>query len=236
MSQGISKSITGISKRIRQPLVWVDCEMTGLDHLKDRIMEICCVITDGCSLKPLAIHETTLKMSTKEIDGMGEWCLRQHGASGLTHRCLESTITLEQGQRELTEFIRRWIPQKKMGVLSGNSVHMDRLFLLREYPAFINHLHYRIVDVSSIFEVCRRSNPKLLSQMPEKVKAHTARSDILESILQLQWFEKAYLQVDPEFQKEQEQVNIRDELEKVYQEATLINPFTRSSIAKTEEA
>lgn len=179
---------------VTKPLVWVDCEMTGLDHTKDRIIEICCIITDG-DLKVVEdnCYESVIHYDNTVMDSMNEWCIDHHGASGLTKKVLESDKTREQVEQELLDFIKKYVPKPRVGLLAGNSVHMDRLFMLREFPKVVEHLFYRLVDVSSIMEVCSRHNPSLARVAPRKQQSHTAKSDILESIEQLRWYRSHYL-------------------------------------------
>lgn len=186
------------SPRIFKPIVWIDCEMTGLDHQRDHIIEICCVITDGHlnivdKQSEGNCYESVIHYGREVMDNMNEWCIEHHGASGLTYKVLQSEKTREQVEEELLAYIKQFIPDKNVGVLAGNSIHMDRLFMLREFPKVIDHLFYRLIDVSSISEVCRRFNPDLANVFPRKAVAHTARSDILESIAQLQWYVDHYL-------------------------------------------
>ena len=117
------------------------------------------------------------------MDHMNEWCIDQHGKSGLTQKVLDSKKTREQVEEELLAYIKKFIPEKNIGVLAGNSIHMDRLFMLKEFPNVIDHLFYRLIDVSTIMEVSRRHNPDLLEVVPRKETAHTAKKDILESCL-----------------------------------------------------
>lgn len=200
-------------KSVSNPLVWIDCEMTGLDHQRDRIIEICCIITDGeLNVVQDNCYESVIHCDRSVLDGMNEWCIEHHGASGLTKKVLESTKTKEQVEQELLQFIKRYVPNSRVGLLAGNSVHMDRLFMLKDFPSIVDHLFYRIVDVSSIMEVCRRHNPSLSKLAPRKDKNHTAKSDILESIEQLQWYRDHYFKSKQETaeyvkSKEQEKAN-----------------------------
>ncbi|CEP64936.1 Rex2p LALA0_S15e00738g [Lachancea lanzarotensis] len=181
-------------KAISKPIVWVDCEMTGLDHTKDKIIEICCIITDGdLNVVDKDGYESVVHCEKSVLDGMDEWCVEHHGSSGLTEKVLQSTKTTQQVEDELLAYIQKWIPAERRAVLAGNTVHMDRLFMLREFPKVVSHLFYRIIDVSTIMEVSFRHNPELASVFPRKKGAHTARSDILESIEQLRWYRQHYL-------------------------------------------
>lgn len=181
-------------KFIYKPIVWIDCEMTGLDHINDHIIEICCIITDGhLNVVDEQAYESVVHYDKSVMDAMNEWCVDHHGSSGLTSKVLSSKKTREVVEQELLAYIKKYIPDPRRGILAGNSVHMDRIFMLREFPQVIDHLFYRIIDVSSIMEVSFRHNPELASVVPKKKGAHTAKADILESIEQLRWYRKHYL-------------------------------------------
>ncbi|CAL9729465.1 oligoribonuclease, mitochondrial [Monosporozyma unispora] len=185
--------------RSLKPIVWIDCEMTGLDHKNDQIIEICCIITDG-NLNILDkdpngdnCYESVLHCDKSVMDQMNEWCIEHHGSSGLTAKVINSKKTREQVESELLQYIQKFIPDKNVGILAGNSIHMDRLFMLKDFPKVIDHLFYRLIDVSTIMEVSKRHNSELASVVPKKETAHTAKKDILESISQLKWYMEHYL-------------------------------------------
>ncbi|AGO11462.1 AaceriACR217Cp [[Ashbya] aceris (nom. inval.)] len=181
-----------------KPIVWIDCEMTGLDHTSDHIIEVCCLVTDGhLNVVDEAGYESVVHASAAALAAMDAWCTEHHGASGLSARVLASDKSAAQVEAELLAYIRRLVPRPGRAVLAGNSVHMDRLFMLRDFPAVVAHLSHRIIDVSSFAEVCARHNPALHAATPRKRAAHTARADILESIAQLRWYRTHYL-VPPE--------------------------------------
>lgn len=183
------------SAAVFKPLVWIDCEMTGLDISRDHIIEICCIITDGnLNILDEKGYESTVYVPKKVLDNMGEWCVKQHGQSGLTAKVLANPQqTLAKVQKELLEYIQSYVSEPRTSLLAGNSIHMDKFFMMREFPQVIDHLHYRLVDVSSIMEVGFRHNPALMKMFPKKKGAHTARMDILESINQLRWYRDHYL-------------------------------------------
>ncbi|KAG5366169.1 Oligoribonuclease [Yarrowia sp. B02] len=175
------------------PLVWIDCEMTGLDQKNDVIMEIGCLITNNrLEVIDNEGYEAVIHCPKEKLDAMDSWCVRHHGASGLTKRCLESSNTMAQVEAELLAYLKRHVrPQK--GILAGNCIHQDRNFLAKDMPKVHDYLHYRIIDVSSIKEVMKRHNPRLIKQMPYKQVKHTARSDVEESIWELKWYYDNYL-------------------------------------------
>lgn len=191
-----------ISKEIFKPIVWIDCEMTGLDHINDHIIEICCIITDGnLNFIDENGYESVIHHNKSTMDSMSPWCVEHHGKSGLTARVINSVKTRAQVENELLNYIQRYIKRENLGILAGNSIHMDRLFMLREFPKVIDYLFYRIIDVSSIMEISYRHNPELAKSMKRKKGSHTARSDILESIEQLKFYQEHYLK-SPEETKE----------------------------------
>ncbi|KAG1189990.1 hypothetical protein G6F36_003466 [Rhizopus arrhizus] len=129
---------------IKSPLVWIDCEMTGLDIKEDHLIEIAVLITDG-DLNIVAKGPELVIYQPKEImDSMNEWCTEHHGKSGLTQKVLESKITTKEAERQVFEFLQQHIP-KGVAPLAGNSVHADKVFLNKEMPSIVDYLHYRIV-------------------------------------------------------------------------------------------
>ncbi|XP_071023318.1 small fragment nuclease isoform X2 [Oncorhynchus clarkii lewisi] len=137
---------------MRQRMVWVDLEMTGLDIEKDQIIEMACLITDS-ELNVLAEGPNLIINTTGELlDGMDNWCKEHHGNSGLTQAVRDSKISLQQAEYEFLSFIRQHTPPGHCP-LAGNSVHADKKFLDKYMPQFMHHLHYRIIDVSTIKEL-----------------------------------------------------------------------------------
>lgn len=191
------KSASGSMKRVEKPLdyehgpiVWIDCEMTGLDPERDKLLEIAVVITNG-DLEPVDSQLSFVIRTGKEtLDNMNEWCVKQHGLSGLTADCLASEYTLEDVSRSVLEYVKDRIPKKRVGILAGNTVHMDRAFLARYMPELIDHLHYRLIDVSTIKELCRRWYPEATEAMKtmEKETRHRALDDIRDSIEELRFY------------------------------------------------
>lgn len=177
----------------QRPIVWIDCEMTGLDHNQDSIIEICCLITDkNLKLIDPVGYESVIHQDKSVMDTMNEWCVLHHGQSGLTDKVIKSTKTKEQVENELVEYLQKFM-NKGVGILAGNSVHMDRLFMLKDMPKVVDYLTYRIIDVSSIMEVAKRFHPLVANSRPKKKAAHTARDDILESIQDLEYYRGVYL-------------------------------------------
>lgn len=171
-------------------LVWVDLEMTGLDIDKDHILEMACLITDG-QLNMLAKGPNLIiHQSDSVLSNMNEWSRVHHQRSGLTEACKKSKVSLQAAEMEMLSFVRQHTPPGKCA-LAGSSVHADRVFLMKHMPQFLHHLHYRIVDVSSFKEICRRWYPEDYLHAPVKKLCHRALDDIRESITELQYYRNA---------------------------------------------
>ncbi|KAI0665658.1 ribonuclease H-like protein [Trametes maxima] len=172
------------------PLVWIDCEMTGLDPQTDTILEIAVLITNG----DLEIVDEgmsyIIRTDKKVLDGMGDWCQSTHRASGLTDACLDSPYTKDFVSQRVLAYIKKWIPSSKIGVLAGNSVHMDRAFLVKEMPEISPLTHALPVDVSSIKELSKRWFRTTTPSSGHVEPAHRALDDIKGSIRELQWYRK----------------------------------------------
>ncbi|KIM63991.1 hypothetical protein SCLCIDRAFT_1213810 [Scleroderma citrinum Foug A] len=170
------------------PIVWVDCEMSGLNPRKDRLLEIAILITNGNMELVDEGIEFVIKNDSSVLENMDEWCKTHHGQSGLTRACLSSPYSKDDVSKAILQYIKKWIPEPRTAVLAGNSVHVDRSFLIEEMPEVIDWLHYRIIDVSTIKELCRRWYPKL--EVPKVLfgGSHRALDDIQGSIRELTWY------------------------------------------------
>lgn len=164
--------------------------MTGLDSDQDEIIEIFCLITDGrLNLAHEAGWGAVVHQPKERMDQMDEWCTRVHGASGLTAAVIESKVTAETAAEDLLAYIQKHIPEPRVALLAGNSVHMDRAFLAKgPYRKVVDHLHYRIFDVSTLKEAARRWRPDIVAGAPVKEERHEARQDILESIREAEYY------------------------------------------------
>jgi len=169
--------------------------MTGLDPDREEVIEIYCIVTDD-QLEPLdSGWGTVVHQSRERMDAMDDWCTRTHGESGLTAAVIESTVTPVQAADQLLSYVQRHVPQKRVALLAGNSVHVDRAFLHKEpYNRVVEHLHYRILDVSSLKEAARLWCPEVASAAPAKQLCHTAKQDILESIQEAKYYKSAIFQ------------------------------------------
>lgn len=141
------------------------------------------VLHDTAQGPVFAIHQ-----DDDVLASMNAWCIEHHGDSGLTQRCRESTVSMAQAEAGVLEFIQQYVPLNG-APLAGNSVHVDRMFLNKYMPEFLSHLHYRIIDVSSIGELAKRWYTHAWAHAPRKAMAHTAMSDIRESIKELQYYQ-----------------------------------------------
>ena len=186
---------TTTQPKIFMPLVWVDCEMTGLDHKNDVIIEVCAIITDGhMNIIDEVGYESVIHCPKEKLDQMGEWCISHHTQSGLVERCINATDRpMSVVEDELLAYIKKYIPNPNRALLAGSSVHMDKLFLMKDMPKIIDHLHYRLLDVSAFMEVCRRVNYPLFKCMDPPISDHTAKSDILRSINMMKWYRDHFL-------------------------------------------
>lgn len=180
----------GKVRRLKNPLIWIDLEMTGLDVERDTIIEVACIATDGDLNTAIEGPCTAIHHPDSVLDGMNDWCKEHHGKSGLTQRVRDSTVSMAEAEEALLDFISRHT-EEGMAQLAGNSVHVDRMFLLKYMPRVTAYLSYRIVDVSSIKELSRRWFPNAYRKAPRKALAHTALSDIRESIDELKYYKKA---------------------------------------------
>lgn len=181
------RSRGSMSESMEQRMVWVDLEMTGLDINKDEIIEMACLITDS-DLHILAEGPNLIiKQPDELLDTMSNWCKEHHGKSGLTQAVRDSKISLAQAEYEFLSFVRKHTPPG-FCPLAGNSVHVDKQFLNKYMPQFMRHLHYRIIDVSTVKELCRRWHPVEYECAPKKASSHRALDDIRESIKELQFY------------------------------------------------
>ena len=173
-------------------LIWIDLEMTGLDPLQERIIEIATVVTDS-ELNILAEGPSiAINQSEKLLQAMDEWNTNQHGKSGLTSRVQKSTVTEAQAELATIEFLKQWVPQGA-SPMCGNSIGQDRRFLVRYMPELANYFHYRNLDVSTLKELVRRWKPELMNGFTKK-GSHLAMDDVYDSIEELAYYRKVFIQ------------------------------------------
>jgi oligoribonuclease len=175
---------------VRDELVWIDCEMTGLDLAKDRLIEIAALVTDG-DLNVLGEGiDVVIHADDAALDGMIDVVTQMHTRSGLIEEVRSSTLDVAQAEAMVLDYVRAHVPQAKTAPLAGNSIATDRGFIARDMPALDDFLHYRMIDVSSIKELCRRWYPRIYFGQPEKGLAHRALADIQESIRELRYYRR----------------------------------------------
>jgi oligoribonuclease len=171
-------------------LVWIDCEMTGLDLGRDALIEIAVLVTDG----DLAVLgegvDLVIHADEDALTGMPEVVRDMHEKSGLTEEVRASTVTVAEAEQIALDYIRQHVPDPRTAPLAGNSIATDRAFLSRDMPELDSHLHYRMVDVSSVKELARRWYPRVFYAKPEKGLAHRALADIMESIRELEYYRR----------------------------------------------
>jgi oligoribonuclease len=171
-------------------LVWIDCEMTGLDLGHDALIEVAALVTDS-ELNILGEGvDAVIKPPAGAVEQMLPVVREMHTASGLLEE-LEGGLTMAEAQELVLDYVRAHIPEARRAPLAGNSVGTDRGFLARDMPDLEGHLHYRVVDVSSIKELVRRWYPRVYFQAPAKTGNHRALGDIRDSIEELKYYRAA---------------------------------------------
>lgn len=177
-------------------IVWIDCEMTGLDLTADALVEVAAIVTDS-ELNPLGDGiDVVIRPPQAALDQMNEFVTNMHTTSGLITE-LDGGLTLAEAEDQVMEYLREWIPEPGKAPLAGNSVGTDKAFLDRDMKTLIGHLHYRLIDVSSIKELARRWYPRVYFASPEKHGGHRALADILESIDELRYYRAALFPAGP---------------------------------------
>lgn len=172
-------------------LIWIDLEMTGLDPLVERIIEIATVVTDG-DLNVLAEGPSlVIHQDDALLDAMDEWNTKQHGGSGLTERVRNSQISEQQAMTATIDFLRDWVPAGQ-SPMCGNTIGQDRRFLVKYMPELAEFFHYRNLDVSTIKELARRWKPELLEGFTKK-GSHLAMDDVHDSIAELAYYRDVFI-------------------------------------------
>ncbi|WP_050062686.1 oligoribonuclease [Rhodococcus sp. RD6.2] len=182
---------------MQDKLVWIDCEMTGLRLGSDKLIEVAALVTDS-ELNILGEGvDIVIHADDAALAAMPDVVQEMHAKSGLTEEVRASTVTMEEAQRLVLDYIREHIPTPGTAPLCGNSIATDRGFLARDMPELDEYLHYRMIDVSSIKELCRRWYPRIYFGQPEKGLAHRALADIKESIRELQYYRRTAFVAEP---------------------------------------
>lgn len=171
-------------------LVWIDMEMTGLNPEKDKVLEIAVIITDSnLNILDESI-DIAIKQSRYVLNRMNSWCKKHHGKSGLTERCLKSKVTLNETKRKVLRLVKKYC-DKRTGVLSGNSVYVDRKYLAKYFPKVDKYLSHRLIDVTTIKELSKRwflNDVAAFQEHKDEDVAHRALDDIKYSIKELKFY------------------------------------------------
>src|ERR1700754_3136338 len=182
---------------VRDELVWIDCEMTGLDLKTDRLIEIAVLVTDA-ELNILGDGiDVVIHADDAALSAMIPVVTEMHTRSGLIEEVRASTVDLAAAEDLVLDYIRSHVKQAKTAPLAGNSIATDRGFIVRDMPKLDDYLHYRMIDVSSIKELCRRWYPRIYFGQPEKGLAHRALADIHESIRELKYYRQTAFVAPP---------------------------------------
>jgi oligoribonuclease len=173
---------------VRDELVWIDCEMTGLDLGSDKLIEIAALVTDA-DLNVLGDGiDVVIHAEEAALSSMIDVVAQMHARSGLTNEVRVSTVDVATAEAMVLDYISKHVKAPKTAPLAGNSIATDRSFIARDMPALDSFLHYRMIDVSSIKELCRRWFPRIYFGQPPKGLAHRALADIHESIRELKYY------------------------------------------------
>ncbi|WP_196822127.1 oligoribonuclease [Arthrobacter sp. CAN_A6] len=179
-----------------EPIVWIDCEMTGLDLGRDGLIEVAVLVTDS-ELNVLGDGvDVVIAPEPAVLEQMGDFVRQMHTDSGLLEE-LPQGIGMQDAEARVLEYIKEWVPEPRKAQLAGNSVGTDRNFLARDMPAVVDHLHYRVIDVSTIKELARRWYTRAYFQSPAKSGGHRALGDIKDSIRELRYYRQAVFVPSP---------------------------------------
>jgi oligoribonuclease len=181
---------------MEERLVWIDCEMTGLDIERDALIEIACLVTDGeLNILDQGV-DVIIKPPPESLDQMSDVVRTMHTTSGLLEELSEG-VTVDEAQEAMLGYVRQHIKEPRKVPLCGNSIATDRWFIARDMPELDNYLHYRMVDVSSIKELARRWYPRAYFASPAKRGGHRALADITESVQELRYYREAVFVPEP---------------------------------------
>ena len=177
-------------------LVWIDLEMTGLDTGRDEICEIACIVTEGDLTEIDSGISLVVKPGDAALAGMDPFVVNMHTESGLIEQ-LPHGIALAEAEAQVLAYVRAHVPDARKAPLAGSSVYVDRMFLAKYMPELDAHLHYRLVDTSTVKELVKRWYPRVFFASPEKRGNHRALGDIRESIAELRYYRDAVLVAPP---------------------------------------
>jgi len=178
-------------------MVWIDCEMTGLDLRRDALIEVAVLVTDADLTVLDDGLDIVIHTHDDVLDTMVPFVRDMHASSGLTDEVRASTVTLGEAEKAVLDYIVQHVPEPKSVPLCGNSIATDRAFLARDMPALDQYLHYRMIDVSSIKELAKRWYPRVYQSQPAKGLAHRALADIRESVQELRYYRRTLFVAPP---------------------------------------
>ncbi|HWS04954.1 MAG TPA: oligoribonuclease [Burkholderiaceae bacterium] len=190
----VQETSSPVLGRSEQNLVWIDCEMTGLDPETERLIEIAVIVT-GPNLTPriegpvLVIHQ-----SEEQLNRMDAWNKGTHGRSGLVDKVKASVVTEADAEAQILDFLARYVP-KGATPMCGNTISQDRRFLVKYMPRLESFFHYRNLDVSTLKELARRWRPEVFSAFKKQQK-HTALADVHESIDELEHYRDRFIKLE----------------------------------------
>jgi len=177
-------------RSLNDRIVWIDCEMTGLSLANDALIEVAALVTDF-ELNQLGDGvDLVIKPPAEALEQMDDFVRDMHTTSGLLTD-LDHGIAMDEAQAQVLDYVREWVPEARRAPLGGNTVGTDRGFLARDMPELEAHLHYRVIDVSSIKELSRRWYPRAYFNSPKKAGGHRALADIREAIAELRYYREA---------------------------------------------
>ena len=176
--------------RVRELMVWADCEMTGLDLTTDALIEVAALVTDG-ELNVLGEGvDLVIRPSDQALEQMGDFVRTMHTTSGLLDQ-LAAGLSMADAEEQVLDYVRQYVKEPRKAPLAGNTIGTDRAFLARDMPAFESYVHYRNIDVSSVKELARRWYPRAYYAAPAKSGNHRALADVRESIEELRYYRDA---------------------------------------------
>lgn len=185
-----------MERSVNDRIVWIDCEMTGLSLEHDALIEVAALVTDF-ELNQLGDGvDVVIKPPAEALEQMDDFVRGMHTTSGLLDE-LDGGVTMQEAQDLVLTYVRQWVPEPRKAPLGGNTVATDRGFLARDMAELEAHLHYRIIDVSSIKELSRRWYPRAYFSAPSKSGGHRALADIRESIAELRYYREAVFVAPP---------------------------------------
>lgn len=179
-----------VDKAKNDRIIWIDCEMTGLDLEKDALIEVAVLVTDFDLNQIGDGIDVLIKPEQSALDQMNDFVRDMHTRSGLLEE-LEQGLTMREAEQQVLEYVRKHAPEAGKWPLGGNSVATDKAFLVRDMPELMDHLHYRLIDVSSVKELAKRWYPRAYYNAPKKDGGHRALADITESIAELRYYREA---------------------------------------------